>query len=150
MSCHHGNVDLRKTSRSNKTSNWHSGDHHYSLCQCNATQDTHTHNGWKSCREGSFPKRKMKRPIVGHKCNWQEGRFEVNFAVRIDCNQEKNLSKKFKRLRDAHTVGTNSYATYQLNYFKHVNMQKAHRNDYYTNRDLSISKPLEVFTVIHE
>ena len=61
------------------------------------------------------------------------------------CNCE-NL----KRLRDAHTMGTESYAAHQLNYFKHVNMQEAHCNDYYTNRALSISRPLEVFTVIHD
>jgi hypothetical protein len=29
-------------------------------------------------------------------------------------------------------------------------MQEAHRNDYYTNRALSISKSLEVLTVIHD
>jgi hypothetical protein len=58
--------------------------------------------------------------------------------------------EKLKRLRDAHTMGTESYVAHQLNYFKHVNMQEAHRNDYYTNRALSISKPLEVLTVIHD
>ena len=58
--------------------------------------------------------------------------------------------EKLKRLRDAHTMGTESYAAHQLNYFKHVNMQEAHRNDYYTNRALSISRPLEVLTVIHD
>ena len=58
--------------------------------------------------------------------------------------------EKLKRLRDAHTMGTESYIAHQLNYFKHVNMQEAHRNDYYTNRALSISKPLEVLTVIHD
>jgi hypothetical protein len=46
-------------------------------------------------------------------------------------------------------MGTESYATHQLNYFKHVNMQEAHRNDYNTNKVLSISRPLEVLTVIH-
>ena len=51
--------------------------------------------------------------------------------------------EKLKRLRDAHTMGTKSYIAHQLNYFKHVNMQEAHRNDYYTNRALSISLPLE-------
>ena len=30
-------------------------------------------------------------------------------------------------------MGTKSYAIHQLNYFKHVNMQEAHRNEYYTN-----------------
>ena len=44
---------------------------------------------------------------------------------------------------------TESYAAHQLNYYKHVNMQKTHRNDYYTNRALSISRPLEVLMVIH-
>jgi hypothetical protein len=58
--------------------------------------------------------------------------------------------EKLKRLRDAHTMGTESYIAHQLNYFKHVNMQEAHRNDYYTNRALSISRPLEVLTVIHD
>ena len=58
--------------------------------------------------------------------------------------------EKLKRLRDAHTMGTESYAAHQLNYFKHVNMQEAHRNDYYTNRALSISRPLEVLTIIHD
>jgi hypothetical protein len=47
-------------------------------------------------------------------------------------------------------MGNESYIAHQLNYFKHVNMQEAHRNDYYTNRTLSISRPLEVFTVIHD
>ena len=55
-----------------------------------------------------------------------------------------------KRLRDAHTIGTESYSAHQLNYFKHVNMQEAHRNDYYTNRALSIARPLDVLTVIHD
>src|SRR5450631_355085 len=58
--------------------------------------------------------------------------------------------KKLKRLRDAHTMGTESFAAHQMNYFKHVNMQEAHRNDYYTNRALSISRPLEVLTIIHD
>jgi hypothetical protein len=58
--------------------------------------------------------------------------------------------EKLKRLRDAHTMGTESYMAHQLNYFKHVNMQEAHRNDYYTNRVLSISRPLEVLTVIYD
>ena len=58
--------------------------------------------------------------------------------------------EKLKRLRDAHTMGTESYIAHQLNYFKHVNMQEAHRHDYYTNRALSISLPLEVLTVIHD
>jgi hypothetical protein len=35
--------------------------------------------------------------------------------------------KMLKCLQDAHTIGTESYATHQLNYFKHVNMQEAHR-----------------------
>ena len=47
-------------------------------------------------------------------------------------------------------MGTESYAAHQLNYFKHVNMQEAHRNDHYKNRALSISRPLEVLTVIHD
>jgi hypothetical protein len=42
------------------------------------------------------------------------------------------------------------YAAHQLNYFKHINMQEAYCNDYYTNRALSISRPLEVLTVIHD
>ena len=47
-------------------------------------------------------------------------------------------------------MGTESFTAHQLNYFKHVNMQEAHRNDYYTNRVLSISRSLEVLTVIHD
>ena len=47
-------------------------------------------------------------------------------------------------------MDTKSYIARQLNYFKHVNMQEAHRNDYSKNRALSISRPLEVFTVIHD
>ena len=47
-------------------------------------------------------------------------------------------------------MGTKSYAAHQLIYFKHVNMQEAHRNNYYTFRALSISRPLEVLTVIHD
>ena len=47
-------------------------------------------------------------------------------------------------------MGTKSYASHQLNYLKHVNMQEAHRNDYYANRVLFISKPSEVLTVIHD
>ena len=58
--------------------------------------------------------------------------------------------EKLKRLRDAHTMGTKSYAAHQMNYFKHVHMQKAHCNDYYTNKALSISRPLEVLTIIHD
>ena len=58
--------------------------------------------------------------------------------------------EKLKCLWDAHTLEIESYIAHQLNYFKYVNMQEAHRNDYYTNRALSISKPLEVLTVIHD
>ena len=58
--------------------------------------------------------------------------------------------EKFKHLRDAHTLGIESYVAYQLNYFKHVKMQEAHRDDYYTNRALPISRPLEVLMVIHD
>jgi hypothetical protein len=32
----------------------------------------------------------------------------------------------------------------------YVNMQKTYYNDYYTNRALSISRPLEVLTVIYD
>jgi len=58
--------------------------------------------------------------------------------------------EKLKWLRDAHTMGTESHTAHQLVYFKHVNLQEAHRNDYYTNRALSISKPLEILTIIHD
>ena len=47
-------------------------------------------------------------------------------------------------------MGIESYATHQLNYFEHVNMQEVRHNNYYTNRALSISRPLEVLTVIHD
>jgi hypothetical protein len=58
--------------------------------------------------------------------------------------------EKLKRLWDAHTMGTESYVAHQLNYSKHVNKQKPHRNNYYTNIALSISEPLGVLTVIHD
>jgi hypothetical protein len=107
----------------------------------------------------------MKRHIVGCQCSWREGSFTTNFIVQIECNQETNFSEyiterrgdkfarcsnceKLKRLRDAHTMGTDSYVGHQLNYFKHVNMQEAHRNNYYTNRALSMS--LECLMVIHD
>ena len=45
-------------------------------------------------------------------------------------------------------MGTESYPTHQLNYFKHVNMQEAHRNDYYTNK--ALCRPLESLTIIHD
>lgn len=46
--------------------------------------------------------------------------------------------------------GTESYVANQLNYVKHVNMQEAQINNYYTKRELSITRSLEVFTVIHD
>ena len=42
--------------------------------------------------------------------------------------------KTLKHLHDVHTIETKSYATYQLHYFKHVNMQEENHNDYYTNK----------------
>lgn len=53
-------------------------------------------------------------------------------------------------LHYAHTIGTKSYATHRLNYFKDVNIQEAHRNDYYTNRVLFLAKHWEVLTVIRD
>lgn len=50
----------------------------------------------------------------------------------------------------AHMIGTESYVAHQLNYFKYVNMQEVHCNDYYTNRALLIVRPLKVLTIIHD
>jgi hypothetical protein len=70
---------------------------------------------------------------------------KTNFSKYITKRQGDKFSqcsncKKLKRLRNAHTMGTESYEAHNLNYFKHVNMQEAHHNEYYMNRVLSISK----------
>ena len=80
---------------------------------------------------------------------------KTNFSEYITKRQGNKFTRcsnceKLKRLRDAHTMGTEYSVAHQLTYFKHLNMQEAHRNDYYTNRTLSISRPLEVLTVIHD
>ena len=138
-----------------------------SPCRCNAIQNTHTRNQWKGCGEGSSHRDKMERHIVWRKCSWLEGRFGANllsilsaikkayFSKYITKRRDDKFSqysscKKLKRLWDAHTMGTESYVAHQLNYFKHVNTQEAHRNDYYINKALSISRPLEVLKVIHD
>lgn len=47
-----------------------------------------------------------------------------------------------KCLWDALTIMTKSYIAHQLNYFKYVNMQDAHRNDHYTTRAFFIAMGL--------
>ena len=58
--------------------------------------------------------------------------------------------EKYKGLRDAHPIGTESHTRHQTKYIEHVNNQEAHRQDYYKNRALSIMRPTEVLTVIHD
>jgi uncharacterized C2H2 Zn-finger protein len=58
--------------------------------------------------------------------------------------------EKYKDLRDAHPIGTESYTRHQQKYIEHVNNQEAHRQDYYKNRALSIMRPNEVLTIIHD
>jgi hypothetical protein len=58
--------------------------------------------------------------------------------------------EKYKGLRDAHPIGTESHTRHQRKYIEHVNNQEAHRQDYYKNRALSIMRPAEVLTVIHD
>ena len=58
--------------------------------------------------------------------------------------------KKYKGLRDAHPIGTKSHNRHQRKYIEHVNNQEAHRQDYYKNRALSIMRPNEVLTIIHD
>ena len=58
--------------------------------------------------------------------------------------------EKYKGLRDAHPIGTESHSRHQTKYIEHVNNQEAHRQDYYKNRVLSIMRSTEVLTVIHD
>jgi hypothetical protein len=58
--------------------------------------------------------------------------------------------EKYKGLRDAHPIGTESHTIHHTKYIEHVNNQEAHRQDYYKNRALSIMRPTEVLTVIHD
>jgi hypothetical protein len=58
--------------------------------------------------------------------------------------------EKYKGLRDAHPIGTESHTRHQRKYIEHVNNQDAHRQDYYKNRALSIMRPSDVLTVIHD
>jgi hypothetical protein len=58
--------------------------------------------------------------------------------------------EKYKGLRDAHPIGTESHTRHQSKYIQHVNNQEAHRQDYYKNRALSIMRPAEVLTIIHD
>ena len=58
--------------------------------------------------------------------------------------------EKYKGLRDAHPIGTESHNKHQRKYIEHVNNQEAHRQDYYKNRALSIMRPNEVLTIIHD
>ena len=79
---------------------------------------------------------------------------KANFSEYITKKRGNKFTRcsnceKLKCLRDAYTMGTESYAAHQLNYFKHINMQETYCIDYHTNRALSISRPLEVLTVIH-
>ena len=57
---------------------------------------------------------------------------------------------KYKGLRDAHLIGIESHIIHQRKYIEHVNNQEAHRQNYYKNRALSIMRPTNVITVIHE
>ena len=75
-----------------------------------------------------------------------------DYIIKRNGNKIAQCSKceMLKCFWDAHATGTESYAMRQLDYFKHVNMQEAHLNDYYTNRALSIARPLEVLMVSHD
>ena len=54
-------------------------------------QNTHTHNRWKDCGEGSSHMQKMEWHIVRRKCSWRESRFGANFNVKIECNIKNKL-----------------------------------------------------------
>ena len=63
--------------------------------------------------------------------------MKTNFSEYMTKRQSDKIvwcsnCEKMKRLQDAHTMGTESYVAYKFNYFKHVNMQDAHYNDYYS------------------
>jgi uncharacterized C2H2 Zn-finger protein len=58
--------------------------------------------------------------------------------------------EKYKGLRDTHPIGTESHKKHQSKYIEHVNNQEAYRHDYYKNRVLSIMRPAEVLTIIHD
>jgi hypothetical protein len=60
------------------------------------------------------------------------------------------MCEKYKGLRDAHPIGTESHTRHQAKYIEHVNNQEAHRQDYYKNHALSIMRPTEVLTIIHD
>ena len=51
---------------------------------------------------------------------------------------------------NAHPIGTESHNRHQRKYIEYVNNQEAHRQDYYKNRALSIMRPNEVLTIIHD
>ena len=58
--------------------------------------------------------------------------------------------EKYKGLRDAHPIGTESHIRHKTKYIEHVNNQKTHRQNYYKNCALSVMRPTEVLTVIHD
>ena len=71
------------------------------------------------------------------------------YIIKIRGNKFARCSncEKLKRLRD---VGYRILCCISIELFQACEMQETHRNDYYTNRALSISMPLEVLTVIHD
>lgn len=73
-----------------------------------------------------------------------------DYITKRCCDKFARCSKyeTLKRLQDIYTIGSESYVAHQLNYFKHINLQEAYCNDYYTNRVLSIARLLKVLTVI--
>ena len=58
--------------------------------------------------------------------------------------------EKYKGLQDAHPIGTEFHTRHQRKYIEHINNQETHRQNYYKNRALSIIRPAEVLTVIHD
>ena len=121
---------------------------------------------------------KVVQMVLPTGTKWKDILVDVNdVGVRVGCGQislsklsvikkqqfgeyiTKKAGDKFARcskcirhklLRDAHPVGSDPYNAHQQNYMNHVNMQEAHRHDYYKNRALSIARPLEVMTIIHD
>ena len=91
----------------------------------------------------------------------------ADFIVKLNVIKSKNFTeyiakrlgnkfarciayKKYKGLPDAHPIGTESHNRHQHKYIEHVNNEEAHRQDYHKNRALSIMRPIEVLTIIHD
>ena len=55
-----------------------------------------------------------------------------------------------KQLRSAHAVGSTAYVYYADALQRHLAEQEAHRQAYYASRYLSIQKPDQVLTIIHD